>query len=97
MAAFVSGPFWSFRYSLYISQVRGWLYLLKQRLIRLRQIEGLLVRLPPAQISGGPVHFDHIAVRVVEIEGEGLVVVDYKLDRNLLLHDARVERSKLGE
>src|SRR5215469_18436557 len=31
---------------------------LEQHLVRLRQIEGLRVRLPLAQISGGPVDFD---------------------------------------
>jgi hypothetical protein len=72
-------------------------YLLKQHLVRLRQIEGFGVGLLPAQISGGPVNFDHVAIRVVEIEGEGLVVIEYKLDRDSLLHDSRVEGSELGE
>ena len=49
------------------------------------------------QISGGPVDFDHVAVRVVEIEGERNAVVEYELDRDILLHNSRVERSKLGE
>jgi hypothetical protein len=61
-------------------------YLLEQHLVRLRQIEWFGVRRPPAQISGGPVDFDHVAVRVVEKEAEGLVEVEYKLDRDLLLH-----------
>jgi hypothetical protein len=38
------------------------------------------VGLPPAQISGETVDFD-VSIRVVEIEGEGLVVIEYKLDR----------------
>ena len=36
--------------------------------------------MPPAQISGEPVDFD-VSIRVVEIEGEELVVIEYKLDR----------------
>ena len=46
-------------------------YLFKQRLVRLRQIEVFHLRLAPAQISGRPVDFDHVAVRVVKIKGEG--------------------------
>src|SRR5262245_28416211 len=72
-------------------------YLFKQRLVRLRQIEGFHLGLPPAQISGGPIDLNHVAVRVVEIEGEGCVVVGRELDRDLPLHNARIERSELGE
>jgi hypothetical protein len=60
-------------------------YLLKQHLVRLGQIEGFSVGLPLAQISGEPVDFDHVSIRVIEIEGEGLAVIEYKLDRDLLL------------
>jgi hypothetical protein len=45
----------------------------------------------------GPVDFDHVAVRVIEIEGEGHAVVEYELDRNLLLYNTCVEGSELGE
>jgi hypothetical protein len=58
-------------------------YFLKQRLVRLREIEGFGIRLRAAQI---PVDFDHVAVRIVEIEGEGRAVVQDELDRDILLH-----------
>ena len=53
--------------------------------------------LPPSQISGGPVDFDHVAVGVVAVEGEGHTVVEYGLNRDILLHNSRVEGSELGE
>ena len=46
-----------------------------------------------AQISGGPIDFDHVAVRVVEIEGEGHAVVDGELDRDMEMRYAlRLQR-----
>ena len=72
-------------------------YLFKQHLVRLRQIEGFHLKWHAAQIAGGPVDFDNVAVRIVEVKGEGHAVVDYELDRNLLLYNACVEGSELGE
>jgi hypothetical protein len=48
-------------------------------------------------MSGRPVDFDHVAVRVVKIGREGYAVVDHELDRDVLPCHASVQRSQLGE
>jgi hypothetical protein len=56
--------------------------LLQEHLVWLRQVEGNNLWLLKSQIASGPVDFDHVAVGVVEVEGERRTMVECELNRD---------------